>query len=342
MKKLFSATVLALAMTLSSFAQEGESTNYATLSVIPKLEGNFLQGEEKIDPSFGNSALYTKFEGAASEHFSWLLVNEWFAAPDEADRWWWLYNNLGRSDSTNWLQYALVNISFGSWTISVGKDMIQTGGLMNDDWDWDVHYPFTNGVWNSLYCYQWGGKVAWTTPSEKTNLCVQMTSSPWGEKPFASGLWTYSFCWRGNYGWFSNIWSYSAIQRADRKFDHIVALGQRAEFGNWTIGLDYTNMLDSYELPELVEDSEEEPVEIGFAKGYSFMGTVTYAPSETVDFSVKGMKATDRWFAGGQVQVRPFKNKDLFRIHAVAGYDSLFAGFTANAGITFNFDINLW
>lgn len=118
---------------------------------------------------FGNSLFCTTFEGSASEHFSWFVCNQWVSS----DGIKWPYQNLGRSDDVNWLNYCYADISFGNWTLTLGKDFISTGGFELDNWDWDVYSAVSSPYFDGLSCYQWGAKLSYTIPSETNTFSLR-------------------------------------------------------------------------------------------------------------------------------------------------------------------------
>ena len=191
--KKYLLSIAALLLGLLAHSQEADDLgNYAEVSIIPRVDVNPIFGSEP-EFSLGNSSLYTLFEGSASEHFSWTVAAHLFSASsftgcleESGD----LYRMLGYSDSNNVFDLAYVDLTFGSWTFNLGKNCIMTGGHEYDDYDWMVHPQLASPLWNDLACYQWGGKVSYTTPSEMSTFSLQMTTSPFGEHPFASGLWT--------------------------------------------------------------------------------------------------------------------------------------------------------
>ena len=340
-----------MALMLSSLAISQEASTpgkYGRVSIIPRLEVNPWLGNgngNKSGSSFGNSSLYTLFEGSLSEHFSWTIANHWLRAEES----YLLYKNIGRSDDVNFLDYFKLDFTFNNWTISVGKDMILTGGFEFDNWDWDIHTAFASELWNSLPSYQWGGSVGYTNNSENTTLTLQMTTSPFGEKPLKSKLFSYSGQWRGEYGAFSNIWSVTAMEYTSGKYDWVVSLGQRVSIGDFYVGLDWTNKLAYY-------DSE-----VGFAKGHNFLGTIGYnAPSEKFDVSLMGglmnprrcytedecgdeCACTENYWNGGAIfQYYPLNNRDMMRLHATANYNSLMERVYFSIGVTFNLQFYLF
>ena len=250
MKKLL-LLFAALLPCFLAHSQEAEGNGaYAEFQVIPRFEFNpyFTPGQTgdgSSGYSFGNSSIYTLVEGAFSDNVSFTLSNHWLST-DLAG----LYTSTFYSNACNWLDILTFDFSLGNWTFTVGKDCIATAGFEYDAWDVDTDYLtvedktlMASYLWSGLPSYQWGGKVAYGI-GEHTSLALQMTTSPFGERPFASGLYCYSGKWDGNYGPFSNMWSASAVQRPDGGFEWLVALTQRVELGDFTAGLDWYNVAD--------------------------------------------------------------------------------------------------
>lgn len=332
MKKLLLLTAAVLQSFLA-ISQEAESAgSYAELTLIPHLElvPEYSLSDRSLGFNPGNSAFYTLFEGQASEHFSWTVANMWLSAVDAKDDFGWQYRSLGRSDMNNMLMYLNGVFTFDNWAFTLGKDCTATGGFEYEDWDWDVRSNFGTPFWNSFAGYQWGGKVAWTSPSEMTNLAFQVATSPLGEHPFSSGLWEYSFQWKGEYGWFSNIWSSTAVGYDKGAYDWIIALGNRATFDDWTITLDYNNTCG-------VADAFSRML-----KGTQLAGTVNYAPSEKMDFSLKGIWSEIGWSAGAMAYFYPLRDSQDLRLHAAACYDNINDCVNLNIGLRYNIAIHLW
>ena len=131
MKKLL-LSIAALLPGLLAFSQEADDLGrYAEVTLIPRLDLNpTYAGDSGLGFNHGNSSIYTLFEGSLSEHFSWTIANHWLQAGGD---YAWPYTDLGRSDTTNWLDYFAGYFSFGNWTIGLGKDMIATGGFEYED-----------------------------------------------------------------------------------------------------------------------------------------------------------------------------------------------------------------
>ena len=341
-KYLLSIAVLLLGL-LAHSQEADELGNYAEFSIIPRLDLNpgWYSSPKEFGFDLGNSSLYTLFEGKASEHFSWTVANHWIACP--GIKWFKedtgaLYTGLGFSDTNNLFDFAKVDLTFGSWTFTLGKDCISTGGHEYEDWDWEVHPILATPLWNNLACYQWGGKVAWTTPSELSTFSVQMTTSPFGEHPFGSGLWTYSAQWSGEYDWYSPLWSVSALGIDKGTYNWLISLGNQFSFGDWAVTLDWSNTCGlDWDFTRLL-------------RGNTFHGRLDYASSDRWDISLRGnYVTTDReffdanwWNLGTVFQFYPLRDSQDLRLHAVAEYDSLLDGLEFSVGVLYNLRLKLW
>ena len=338
MKRLL---LLFAAMLLCSLAhsQEGEETGrYADFQLIPRFEFNpyFAPGNSDDGSSgysFGNSSIYTLIEGAFSENVSFTVSNHWVSPELKS-----LYEGTLYSNTNNWLDIATVGFSFGDWTVTVGKDCIATGGFEYDDWDVDVDYLLVDekpllvsNLWYNLPSYQWGAKVGYAI-GEHTNLAIQMTTSPFGERPFASGLFCYSGKWDGNYGPYSNMWSASAVQRPDGGFEWLIALANKVEFAEvFSVGLDWYNIAD------VDYDQDDAPCE--FIKGNTFRPSFTWAPADWFDCKLVG----NIYERGGELydlnigSAYHFFPREWLQVHTAIGWDLFSKSFSAMAGIKVNF-----
>lgn len=339
MRKLF-LSIAALLPGLLAYSQGADSLGrYAEVSVIPRLDLNptYTSGESGIGFNHGNSSLYTLFEGSLSEHFSWTLANHWFQFGGD---YAWPYRDLGRSDTTNWLDYCLLDFSFGSgWTVSAGKGMIATGGFEFDDWDWDVHSDLASPLWDGLVCYQWGISLAWELPSELSTFILQMTASPYGEYPLTSNLRTYSFQWWGDFDWLSTVASVSAMEYEQGRFDWLWCAGLRFDLSDaWAMWFEWNNSCgfdeDTWRL----------------SRGNTVQANLSYAPSERFDLGLRGWYALtgnnslldDSWAAGAIFQYYPLRESDALRLHAYVAYNSILETATLSIGARYNLTFNIF
>ena len=338
MKKLL-YSIAALLLCFLAHSQEADNLgSYAEVKLISRLDLNptYSLGEAEMGFDFGNSLFCTTFEGAASENFSWFICNHWFSASGFKLP----YLNLGRSDETNWLDYCYADFSFGNWTFRLGKDFMSTGGFEGDNWDWDGYYASTSPYYDGLSCYQWGGKIIYTLPSETNSFSLQMTTSPYGLHPFSSGLWAYSAAWDGEFDNFAFKASYSAIQYDKGDFDHVFCLGTEIYLGDWTLTVDGFNNSGYYDTDE----------EYRLAKGATGVYRVQYAPSEKFDVQLRativgkdkqGLLPSWQKYAA-IAQFYPLRDSQNLRLHASFGYDTLLNSLSLMVGAKYEFSLKLW
>lgn len=284
-------TLLCLSAPAQEFAPAPEAEDSGRsvgLSVIPRFEFNY-----NGDFTLGDSSLYSLFEGNISDALSFSICNHWLAGDKESISL--LYSNTGRSDDINWLDWAYLNYALGNFSFTLGKQSLTFGGYEFDAYDFESFSFLSSSAWYNLQVYLWGLKADWTNPSENTTLSLQMTSSPFGEHPFTSGLFNYAAEWRGEYGNFANIWSVAALQRDKGDFIPLISLGQTFSLTDEiSLGLDIFNIV-----------GDEENVVM---KGLTMIPSITYTPSDRLML---------RGRMGGEIN-RETKNKNL--IVGIDGY----------------------
>ena len=347
MKRLLVVCAASLLPCFLVSAQEADNSGRSVeLSVIPRLDLNPCFSTAKGESgefTLGNSSLYSLFEGNLTENLSFSVCNHWAAfsaldAPfqDTKD----LYTGTLYSNTTNWLDWAYMTYTAGSFAFTLGKDMITTGGLEFDDYDFEVHPALVSSFWQNFSCYQWGAKVAWTAPSESDTFSIQMTTSPYGERPFASKLFNYSLQWRGEHGPLETIWSATAVGSAPGEFQPVFALGQRLNLDKWTIGLDAFSVIGD-------ADDEDNLV---LHKGLTLMPSVTFSPCEKFDILAKAGyenyaletvedETFKRWWGGLACHWYPLEGSRDLRVHAVAAYDHTASFVTLSFGVLYNLSI---
>ena len=357
MKRLLVVCAASLLPCFLVSAQEADNAGRSVgLSVIPRLDLNPILSTEKGGSgefTLGNTSLYSLFEGDLTENLSFSVCNHWAGFDSVHDPFATtkdLYQGTLHSDNTNWLDWAYLTYTMGSFAVTLGKDMVTTGGLEFDDYDFEVHPAFVSGLWNNFSCYQWGGKLTYTTPSEEDAISLQVTTSPFGERPFASKLFNYSAEWRGTHGLLETIWSATAVETEPGEFQPIFALGQRISAGDWTFGLDAFSVIGDEEqvlrkgftlLPS-VQYSLGDRFEILAKAGYEnapgdedwFEKSVSSVlPGEPYEIPVK------HWWGGLACHWYPIQDSRDLRVHAVAGYDHTFATVSLAVGLLYNLHI---
>lgn len=332
-RKVFAMAVVMLSCASIQAQEERDSDGFsADLTVIPRLEGiqSFPLGSDaNEDISWGNSSLYTLFEGNLNEHFSFSVCNHWLADDPE-----YLYQDTFYSNTTNWVDWVNLTYTLGNFSITAGKDMVTMGGIEYDDYDFDVYIDMCSGLWQNFACYQWGAKAALEIPNINSTFAFQFSTSPYGEHPFDSGRYNYSLSWNGEFGPFRTIWSMTAVEDEDKSLIPLACLGQSLELGSWTLGLDVFSQVGNEEY--ILSD------------GWTVMPSVRFDPTDHWSFFTKGgietatdseKKVDDNWFAGIAAEWFPLKDRS-WRIHAATSYNHLQNAIFATIGTKINLTIS--
>ena len=93
------------------------------------------------DFTFGDSSLYSLFEGDITPWLSFSVCNHWasFGLNDsgklDTDAIKTLYKNTGICDDVNWVDWAYATVSFGNFGLSLGKQSMTFGGFEFDAYD---------------------------------------------------------------------------------------------------------------------------------------------------------------------------------------------------------------
>ena len=236
-------------------AQEADDTGRgAELSIIPRVDVGVLYDLESksASVSFGNTNLYTLFEGNFSEQWSFSLCNHWMASD-----WGYpsfqeglagptagLYHiNLPGSgnNANNFLDWVYVTWAPQNFEFTLGKQQTLVGGFEFDDYDFDVNPLMASDFWSSYTCYQWGLTAAYNLPNEIGRVAVQATTNA-VNRSIGLGL-----GWDGTYGPYSMKWSVYASPSYEYKeypsapWNVLVSLGNRLELGDFTFTADYFN-----------------------------------------------------------------------------------------------------
>ena len=140
MKRLFVLFAFLL-VSCAAFAQDEKPQSEGTLLIVPRLDADpaYSFADKAWSFDFGSSSLYTVFDGNLGDHLSFSISNHWIAFADSFDNTKDLYRNTWRSDVNNWVDWANVTASFGSFSLTLGKDYIHFGTYEIDDYDFDAH-----------------------------------------------------------------------------------------------------------------------------------------------------------------------------------------------------------
>ena len=344
MKKILVVCAALMLPCLLVHAQEADSTETGTvLNIIPRLDLNPMFSTKKgVDNDFnlGNSSLYTLFEGDITENISFSIANHWLSREPK-----YLYKHLVRSDDVNWLDWGYLTFKLSDkWSLSAGKVVVTTGGFEEDDYDWNVHPQIGSGFWNYLPVYQWGGSLDWQV-NENNTLTAQMSCSPYGRRPLKSGLFNYSAQWRGTFGNFETLSSFTFVQHTKFGkgtdffdcFQKVLTIGLRANWEPAVVTLDVFNKVGNEEELLVNGITVVPSVLVSINDNMEVLGKVAFEhmSDKLPDFSKDAVRF------GGAFHWRPIKDNDALRLHAVASYDSISKMVTLSAGVLYNFSIKV-
>ncbi len=334
MKKLLLTTAVLLPCLLAH-SQE--------LKFVPRLEASpvFSTGGEEHNFSFpdilGETSLYSFFEGDISDHFSFFVCNHWLSTDPVG-----LYKDtFFYSNTNNWLDFLYFTYKTGWFSLTLGKDVIHLGGWEYDPYDVYCHSALMSSQWNGLPAYQWGASMAFDLPWEDNSIDVQMVSSPFGERTFASGLFTWALRWCGSIGPWSPIWGVALFQDNPADRAHLIPVvdisNRFALNDNFRLDLSYRYGVggNGDEFPLL------SPGHVGIAE-LNFTDN-----NEKVDVFAKGIYEYSalkghNWIAGGGIHWYPLRNSQNLRVYATAGWDRFYQNVTASAGLSYDLVFKLW
>lgn len=316
-------TALLLSCSLA-FSQEADDTVTGVgFSLIPRLDlSPAFPFESAKDLTLGNSSLYSIFEGSfLDERLSFSICNHWLSTStvdlyvyedEEGKR----SPNFFHTDTNNWLDWAYLSYTVAGFNITAGKMDILTGGFEFDEYDVDLHPVLASSLWNNFSPFQWGAKVGYTLPSENHSFAFQVVTSPYGDRPFLSKLFSYTLEWRGTFGDYSTRLSATALQTDYKSFVPLITWGNRYEFDHGHVGLDLFNCVVNSDYETSVW-------------GITAMPEVVYSPNEKLDVFAKGGFEYDfnaeenkhGLYGGVGVHYYPFEDKSL-RLHLLAAYNN--------------------
>ena len=342
MKRLLVLLVATLGYFYTYSQEVSEDSRIPDFIVPPRFDANLYAptyNGTRFD--LGNTSLYTFLDGSVGD-FSYSLCNHWLSDDPKA-----LYENAFISSECDFIDWLTLSYQVGRFGFTVGKDMLAIGTWELDYYDVDVHPILVSPFWHKISIYQWGGEVNYTSKDESTWLRFQFGTSPFGERPFAAKLFTYSLYWSGEYGCYSPIWSTNFVEYERGKFLNIIALGNSFSAGDFTIEVDYMNRASS--------------IKNFFNQEWSIGGQVLYNYCDKVEAFIKGgyenyntdllgyeneiFIPTDHslhpkyWYAGCGIHYFPLRESRDLRIHAVAAYNSFAKSVAVSLGATYHFNL---
>lgn len=225
-------------------------------------------------------------------------------------------HNLTNIGSGFWesLQELKLNYDLNNWSFSAGKMFSKVGTCEMDAADIEVYHG--SEFWQQSEVYQLGALVAYNFNNETDQINFQVTSSPFRYITEDRDLMQYNIMWYGEHDWFQTAYSANFVGYEKGKFMNYIALGNRFEFENGYLDLDFINRADmeSYKFFKdftAVADfrlrfGENDRVELGLK--YSF----DYNDGNQVDYMV--LDGTKLHTVSARVDFRPIKKYSDLRL----------------------------
>lgn len=374
MKRLIVLIIAATLCGLAASAQEVSSAaNGVEISAVARFDANpyfpFSKGGE-TDFSFGNTSVYTFIDGTFGRGWSYSISNHWLgvdwckSAPD--DKMAPLYSNTWHSDSTNWvdwatLGYTLETESAGSWTFSLGKDMMAIGLCELEPNDVDMHFDLASFFWNGapleledgtwfgtgMQVYQWGGSVDWTSPSEEINLRLQMSSSPYSVRPYQDSKMAFGLM----YSQAKEIWTGRASVNVVGGYEdwdeegnpfgtswwRFYTIGESFEYegfsGNFDAmmrGTTWANPVQEALVTAKLQYDFSDRASLFVKGGWEMFGNFPKTETKPLHTGFGGIGAY--WY--------PLKNSQALRLHGIVATNTVNRQLSLNIGITYNWAIS--
>ncbi len=375
MKRLIVLITAATLCGLAASAQEvsSDSENGVEISAVARFDANpyfpLAKGGE-TDFGFGNTSVYTFIDGTFGRGWSYSVSNHWLgvswykSAPEE--KMTPLYSASWHSDSASWLDWATIGYTLetehaGSWTFSMGKDMMAIGLCELEANDVDSHFDLSSFFWNGapleledgtwfgtgMQVYQWGGSIDWTSPNEEIALRLQMSSSPYSARPYEDSKMAFGLM----YSQQKEIWTGRASVNAVSGYEgwdeegtpfgtswwRFYTIGESFEYEGFSGNLDAMMRGTSWRSPaqealvtaKLQYDFGDR-ASIFVKGGWEMFGNIRETESEVLHTGFGGLGA--HWY--------PLKDSQALRIHAVISANTAYRQLSANFGITYNLTIS--
>ncbi len=227
------------------------------------------------------------------------------------------------SEFFNATDWANIKYQFDdNWSLSAGKQVVGIGGFEYDAAPINIY--FASDFWNNVVCYEFGVSGQYTTKDKKSDILFQISNSPFTSSSIRfDNLYAYNLMWYGNYGNFSSIYSINLVEYDDSRYINYIALGNKFNFGNLNLTLDYMNryggvggFFDDFSVIGKIDYTIINRVNIyvkgGYDQNLSQESTVSY--EDTVDRFV--LPGVSRVFYGGGVEVYPLRKTKEIRLHS--------------------------
>lgn len=348
--------VVCAAISLSCFlvrAQEAEDTGSgAGLSVVSRLDaGLSVDRLEGTYFNFGNTSLYTIFEGNILENLSFTVINHWIGADWGEPGFKYgllvptgdLYVNTINFPFTGKSGFSIfdeahIDYSFGDWVLSAGKMPLLVGGLEFEEYDFDVNSIATSALWNSFNVYQYGASISRSIQDGAHTFTAMISTNQCNNSP------AFGFKWNGDMDWWTTSYSLMLSDRnrpyhTGNSISAILSLGNRLTYRDYFVNIDFVNRAGDplYNFSDI--------------DGYTLLMTLGVKSSETLNLSARyclerfhQKNGEDTYYLdytrpNASVQAEWFP-MDGLRVQGCAGITQ--DKFYAVVGATYTIDFKLW
>lgn len=363
---------------IAAEVEEEDEGNHMTVTIAPRLEGNFgsweASGVRNKNKSLQSSMLYMIMDGNINDYLSlygaFQLLN-----PDPVGLYGKEY--IFNPQYVNFLNMLMLTCSLGPVDISLGKDALAFGGWEQDPSLVDTYWDIYSNNWNLVQPYLWGGRITLNIGDQAP--FIQIVDSPLKDRVFGKGGMCYFGGWDGQFfdGW-ETKWSFGLMQTPEDGAMKILSLGNRWSFDDLTFSLDY--MARSFDFNTLFKDEMTLIGELRysfpkidiFSKGgwefYHGDGDFGYFTIVDDEGNVDGevvpygnhtligntivpnaigpnlgtFKSGDYLFISLGAEWYPLNNRDL-RIHLIGAMNNYHnKAYSVTAGVTYYLNFNLW
>lgn len=295
---------------------ESDSVNYRPEISIDTRFG-YYHDLTNNNGSFVGDQLYLDVAGDITSNLSYSLNYRLFSYYDDVTTF---------ADRINWL-----NLSYqvGDFTFTAGKDCIMLGSFEYDQYDLDAYYIMNSIAYNMSSAWQWGIYATWAITDNQT-IIFQFANSPLSDG--FSSLFSYNLAWRGEWDMYESYWSANLWEYDSGKFVKSLNFGNRFNFGDFSVEVDYLNSAVS--MGSL------------FSEEVTIMATPSYSIGERFRVFMKlGWEKSsgifdeefigENLFYGAGVEFFPIKEKENLRLHLIwGGNNNYTSNNTISAGIT--------
>jgi hypothetical protein len=290
---------LAVLLLLASLGLNAQVVSTLAIETRVDEQGEFLDGEY-LDSASGFVGKFFNFRmaGNLTDELSYSIRHR---------------INRPQTDGTLFqaTDWAYLTYSKENWNISAGKQVVAIGGYEYDRAPINIY--FGSEYWNNIACYQFGASLTYATKSGNDKLMFQACESPF--RANAHGLYAYNLMWTGSHEWFKTTYSINVMEYAPGKYINYLALGNRFEFGDLALELDFINkgtnaqnfLLEDYCLIGDLCWKASDALNV-FVK-------VSYDRNKSVTEDLCVAAGTDVFRAGGGIEYFPLKNNRNVRLH---------------------------